>query len=29
MESDNLELVVGTYADARAAADGFATLQSG
>ena len=29
MDSDNLVLVVGTYADAGAAADDFATLKSG
>ncbi len=29
MPNDNLALVVGTYADARAAADDFATLKSG
>ena len=29
MDSDNLTLVVGTYADAQAAADDFATLKSG
>ena len=29
MDNDNLTLVVGTYADAGAAADDFATLKSG